>query len=118
MKIDQQYRDQFLLHYMVAAITLMDEEHPELSLEDIHPEAKEKMREDCENFINANAADLQGMDPQQAGCDFWLTRNGHGAGYWDRDLEEVGERLSAACGHGTPFPQVDLYVGDDGKAYL
>ena len=41
-----------------------------------------------------------------------LTRNGHGAGFWDRGLGALGERLTrAAKSHGS----VDLYVNDDGK---
>lgn len=28
--------------------------------------------------------DLSQYDPAQVGHDLWLTRNGHGAGFWDR----------------------------------
>jgi hypothetical protein len=28
--------------------------------------------------------DLSKFDPAQIGHDLWLTRNGHGAGFWDR----------------------------------
>lgn len=34
------------------------------------------------------------IDNSQIGHDFWLTRNGHGAGFWDRDLEDVGKIAS------------------------
>lgn len=34
-------------------------------------------------FVNAS-----GLDPEQAGYDFWFTRNGHGAGFWDGDWPE------------------------------
>jgi hypothetical protein len=30
---------------------------------------------------------------EQAGIDFWLTRNRHGAGYWDRGLGITGDKL-------------------------
>lgn len=33
---------------------------------------------------------------EQAGHDFWLTRNGHGAGFWDRGLGKIGEALTKA----------------------
>lgn len=37
----------------------------------------------------------------QAGHDFWLTRNRHGAGYWDRGLGNLGKRLTeSAHGYG------------------
>lgn len=35
----------------------------------------------------------------QFGHDYWLTRNGHGAGFWDRGLGEVGDKLSELCKH-------------------
>ena len=80
---------------------------------------------DCHKFQVA-AADIlfpvyeSGIDyaPDQAGRDFWYTRNGHGVGFWDRGLGKVGDRLAALCGHGTAFPGVDSYVGDDGLIYL
>lgn len=33
----------------------------------------------------------------RAGHDYWLTRHGHGTGYWDRGLGELGERLTDAA---------------------
>lgn len=36
-------------------------------------------------------------DFAQHGHDFALTRNGHGAGFWDRGYGEVGERLSESA---------------------
>lgn len=81
--------------------------------ENIAPETLAKMTEDCQAFYTANADDLANMDPQQAGHDYWLTRNGHGAGFWDRGLGALGERLSAAC----RYQDFNLYVGDDGKIY-
>ena len=49
----------------------------------------------------------------QAGHDFYMTRCGHGCGYWDRDLGEVGERLTQAC---RPYGgcTVLLYHDEDG----
>lgn len=74
------------------------------------------MMNDCDNFIKANRADLlaSNLADSQIGHDFWLTRNGHGAGFWDRGLGELGDRLTKAC---KAFPSIDLYVGDDGKIY-
>jgi hypothetical protein len=34
---------------------------------------------------------------QRAGSDYWFTRNGHGVGFWDRDLGDVGDMLSDAA---------------------
>jgi hypothetical protein len=79
--------------------------------DDIAPETWAAMREECALFIEDNAVDLTGIDAGQVGHDFWLTRNGHGAGFWDRGLGDVGARLTDAC---RPWGGVDLYVGDDG----
>ncbi len=94
---------------------------------DIAPEARQAMEDDCASFYNdpANRDDLDlwqhefGSD-SQAGHDFWLTRNGHGAGFWDRfygDAEQVkaGDRLTKAS---KPYGEVHLYVGDDGRIYV
>jgi hypothetical protein len=43
--------------------------------------------EACLNFENACATleiDIRVYSPEQLGHDLWLTRNGHGAGFWDR----------------------------------
>ena len=83
---------------------------------DIHPTATRQMIADLEAFIDGNAADIaaSGMAPALVGHDFWLTRNHHGAGFWDRGLGAVGERLTDAT---RPYGEVDLYVGDDGAIY-
>jgi len=53
---------------------------------------------------------------EKAGHDFWLTRNGHGAGFWDGDWQEpAGAELSKAS---KAFGEINLYVSDDGKLYL
>lgn len=88
---------------------------------DIAPETLARMVEDCARFQSENAADLRacGQDDEYSGHDFWLTRCGHGAGFWDRDPSNESERkalerLSLAS---KEFGNVDLYVGDDGKIY-
>ena len=40
---------------------------------------------DCLAFLNANICYLSDNQLEQAGHDFWLTRNGHGTGFWDRN---------------------------------
>lgn len=73
------------------------------------------MVESAEHLDGAEA-----WDDGQFGHDFWLTRNGHGTGFWDRYYGENDPRAIAgdvltqwADGYG----EVDLYIGDDGKVY-
>ena len=78
----------------------------------IAPETLGKMKEDCLKFQRLNAMGLVGLDDEEAGNDFWLTRNGHGAGFWDGDYpEDVGERLTRSA---ESFGTFDMYIGDDG----
>lgn len=50
---------------------------------------------------------------EHAGHDFWLTRCGHGTGFWDQD-SDAGNELDELVGYGTKYPNVDLYLDDDG----
>ena len=82
---------------------------------DLSGEAMDKMIEDCAAFLAK--ADIPDNLLPQAGHDFWLTRNGHGSGFWDRPEiygEEKAQELSALA---DTFGVVDLYVGDDGRIY-
>lgn len=68
------------------------------------PTLREMVRE-CREFQRYHAADLAayyaaGRTEGDAGHDFWLTRNGRGAGFWDRGLSEASR----------PYGSVDLYV--------
>lgn len=83
--------------------------------DDIAPETLAALREDCEDFYESNAELLaKAGDDFQNGHDFWLTRNGHGAGFWDRGYGQVGEELSKAA---KVYGSVDLVVCD-GKVCL
>ena len=83
------------------------------SRSDIAPETRREMFLDAVSFYRANLMDFD--DPAQAGHDFWLTRNGHGTGFWDRDYpESVANRLTNAS---KAYGEYNLYVGDDGRIY-
>lgn len=79
---------------------------------DPSPECIAKLETDARDFYEAHSELF--ADDSQAGHDFWLTRNGHGAGFWDRGLGEVGEKLTAASKH---YGSCDLIVGDDGQIH-
>jgi len=89
------------------------------SIYDVAPNSIASAMADIDGFIEYCTE--EGIDPfsdltkEQVGHDFWLTRNGHGAGFWDRGLGELGRKLSDAA---TTFGHSHAYVGDDGKVYL
>lgn len=125
--INDEYRAQFLHAYMEAAEwssvhTDADGDTPIDHMElDWHPDAEAEAKKWCNDFIDGNMADLiladeqrHGSRPDQNGHDLWLTSAGHGAGFWDRGLDDVGQRLTSACkNYGA-----DLYVGDDNLLHL
>ena len=123
---------QFTTGYINAALwSSVDENGEPLDTihapEDLPDQTRQAMESDCRKFFEENnnalweyreqraipiAADYS--EAECAGHDFWLTRCGHGAGFWDRGMGELGDKLSDAA---TAFGSVDLYVGDDGKVY-
>lgn len=81
---------------------------------DLAPETLELIKADCAAFQEQHGDDIRD-DVERAGHDFWLTRCGHGSGFWDGDwVDDVGERLTAAS---HSWGEVTLYVGDDGRIY-
>lgn len=89
--------------------------------EDLSPETLAELRTDVEGFLSFDvvreALDALGDDAPddgQIGHDFILTRNGHGAGFWDRGYGEPGEVLSTWA---KTFGTIGLSLGDDGKVY-
>lgn len=90
------------------------------TVDDFSPEAMKEILEVCADFQKAHSSPLEryvaaGRNMEQAGVDFWLTRNGHGAGFWDRGLGELGDELSEMA---RPYGTCDIYVGDDGRLHI
>lgn len=79
-----------------------------------------RIQEQCHAFLTrpevVKLAEDWGRDEyRSAGHDFFLTRNGHGAGFWDGDWGDDGDTLTAAA---KSFGESEPYVGDDGEIYL
>ena len=68
---------------------------------------------DCREFIEASAHITHDWDASQFGHDFYLTRCGHGAGFWDRGKGAAGKQLTELC---RPYDSADLFA-DDGRLY-
>jgi hypothetical protein len=112
--------DPFTRQYLETALwsSTDDDGDPfdrEYGPEDFAPEAITQAAEDCAGFRAAQADDLAEIEDTQAAHDFWLTRNRHGAGFWDRGLGEIGRRLTDAA---HAYGSCDVYLGDDGRLYL
>jgi hypothetical protein len=116
--------------YIVAALWSSTDDHgtpldQDYDRENIHPDTLATMRAHCRAFFFANETHIlcdggpTGPDGssqvEMAGHDFWLTRNGHGTGFWDGDWPEP--HASALDEASKAFGSFDLYVGDDGMVH-
>ena len=90
-------------------------------ISDISTETQAEMAADCRDFVLSNANDLTFVPTELSipsvvisGTDFWLTRNRHGAGFWDKGLGARGKRLTA---NAHAYGEYNLYLGDDGLVH-
>lgn len=112
--------DQFTRSYVETALwsSLDDDGKPlddkKYGIKKLAPATLQQMIGDCKQFQADHADDIL-EDLSRAGHDFWLTRNHHGAGFWDGDWpDDVGKRLTESS---HVWNSVNLYVGDDGLIY-
>lgn len=115
----KKFSNPFLVAYLACALwSSNDESTPEggepldrnYDISDIHLDSLLKAVDDCERFKREAGKLLKGIPDDVAGHDFWLTRNGHGAGFWDRGLGELGDSLTKLC---KGFGEVTAIIGDD-----
>jgi hypothetical protein len=82
----------------------------DFDITDIAEETVIKLKRDCDSFRETNKELLeQAGDDEQNGHDFWLSRNGHGCGFWDRGYGTAGTKLHEAT---KPYGSVFLYILD------
>jgi hypothetical protein len=91
-----------------------------VALSDFSADAQTEIESDVYSFIASNEDDFrefllrtdEGLESNAAskfGHDFYLTRNGHGAGFWDRGLGDLGDRLTAMS---KPYGDMSAYITD------
>jgi hypothetical protein len=103
-----------------------DMERFDFDTDDLDPDALAKMTADATVFWNRNGPFILAREEyndrgewdiaQRAASDFWLTRNGHGSGFWDRP-ELWGPYTDKFTKDSEWFGTEDLTLGDDGKVY-
>ena len=114
----------FLNAYLVTALWSSSDEKDNpfddnYSIDDFSEEALKQADKDCGLFIEKAKALIDQIDDcdyrGRLGHDFWLTRNGHGAGFWDGDYpDDIGDKLTEIADE---FRELHIYV-DDGKLYF
>ena len=94
--------DKILLGYLEAALwteeeNILDEDGIVLDMDMVSQATKAEVKKDIEKFLDLagetaiNEA-LNTNDEDFLGHDIWLTRNGHGAGFFDRDYSDETEK--------------------------
>jgi hypothetical protein len=84
------------------------------SIYDLSTDTLLQILKDCRRFMlgcEKFGYDLDAWGLANAGHDFWLTRNHHGTGFWDRKRED-GEELTDLA---QQFPEVSGFVLDNGQ---
>jgi hypothetical protein len=115
------FEDRVLDGYLVAMLwsssgedcEYLDEKY---SISDISETSIIDARKDVKTFLEYASGLLDEAETiEHIGHDLWLTRAGHGAGFWDGDYPQHGDKLTDICKEmGERYP----YVGDDGMVYL
>lgn len=109
--------DAFTIAYIECALwASLDESGEPLDshdIGDIDADSLEKIKADCARFQEVASQLLaRAGDDSQNGHDFFLTRNGHGAGFWDRGYGAIGDALTKLS---REFGEQDLYLDEDGS---
>lgn len=126
--------DEFIRAYLECALwsSTGDDGEPlerEYGIDDIDPNDRRRMEQEAGRFWIRNSERWANLPSRAcsdgtwgpdalAGHDFWLTRNGHGAGFWDRPEywgEANAEALTNASRDAGPS---DLLTDDDGRLYV
>ena len=118
----------FFESYKATALECESDENDDyfndhFTVEDIGTELEFQMLDDCMIFFDQEhdrIAEFEGIDAhgyncwERAGACFWLSRQGHGAGFFDCELwsEETRAHLQKIA---EDFGQTYLVVGEDGK---
>jgi len=106
-----------LKHYLICALwSSIDgngENFDSFDIDDFHHGAVIQSKDDILGFIELSKGLFVGLNDEQIGHDFWLTRNGHGAGFWDRGLKYGTELTDNA----NSFGGVDVF-SDAGILYI
>lgn len=119
----QTMNDLFFNAYIECAIwsSTHDDGRPldedDYSIESFDEDSLNKLRAHAIGFFDENIDlinEAKDFTYAEAGHDLWLTENGHGAGFWDRGLGDVGDKLTEKAQH----HEQHIYVGDDGKLYI
>ncbi|OAM91254.1 hypothetical protein OH491_22390 [Termitidicoccus mucosus] len=115
----------FLHGYLTAALWTSHDDNEKYfdathAIEDISIASLVSAWAECSQFCRECKTDLCHLDDERNGHNFWLTRCGHGSGYFDESVnDELAEfAMQQLTRASESFGEVDLYIGDDRKLHF
>jgi hypothetical protein len=84
----------------------------DLNIHNFSDDSKIQAYTDIKKFLSLIGDTANIMTEEQLGHDLWLTRNGHGAGFWDRGYDEADVAILNKASE--DLGEIDLYVDDSG----
>jgi antirestriction protein/predicted RNA binding protein with dsRBD fold (UPF0201 family) len=127
--------DPMTRHYLVTMLWAeLDQTDPNsggdpldknFDISDIDEESVAQAKKDCDEFykqaevlLGKHGIEITELDPEMLGRDFWLSRNGHGAGFFDAeyldDKEARDEMQDLARNFREKYPFITGEVGEEG----
>lgn len=79
---------------------------------EISKESLEKLEaafKDRFDYMSKQLEEIEGMSAQDIGADIYFTCAGHGVGFWDRGLGQLGKVLTEMCHHN----RIEVYAWID-----
>jgi hypothetical protein len=102
--------------YIECALWAEDDESDSWAQAVLSDDARATLCNDASKFYDAHESDIlaycEGV--AIAGHDLWLTRRGHGCGFWENS-DDVSSRLDNAA---KALGDCELYVGEDGAIHV
>ena len=106
-----------VLQSYLETLLWTNEDMDELTIYDVDEKLREQSVKDIDSFINiieltkGAVEETNNYSDSAFGHNFLLSRNGHGAGFFD-DYNDI---LQDIC---RKFGSIDAYIGDDNKIYF
>jgi len=125
-KMEEASNAKVLKGYLTAALwsSTDDEGNPlddDHTIRDIDKRSIKQAEKDIAAFMKKATAggllDGKGIKDDQIGHDFWLTRNGHGSGFWDNEKIYGDANAKSLADLADDFGELNPYASD-GKVYI
>lgn len=108
---------EIMTHYLRCALWTEEERLKEdrpnvyINVSNFSENSKIKAYQDIKLFLEYAGDAVNGIDEEQLGHDLWLTRNHHGAGFFDRGYDSDIEKRLIDAAH--KLGEIDIYVDDN-----